>query len=87
MGKLTVSMVMFNSYAKLPEGNVGITMSCLPPITGNGLYMLIPTIELVMKGGMIYYCDTPHSSISINSITMENHRTDELGDTCLIARR
>ena len=44
-------MTMFKSYVKLPEGeqgkmviHVGKTMSCLPPMTGNGNMVTIPPI-------------------------------------------
>ena len=30
MGKYTISMVIFNSYVKLPEGNVGVSENSVP---------------------------------------------------------
>ena len=47
------SWMVFNCHVWLPEGNnVVKTMPCLPPMTGNGLYL--PPIKMVMTGGWCY---------------------------------
>ena len=47
------SWMVFNCHVWLPEGNNLVkTMPCLPPMTGNGLYL--PPIKMVMTGGWCY---------------------------------
>ena len=72
------SWMVFNCHVWLPEGNnVVKTMPCLPPMTGNGLY--IPPINGDDWGMVLWHCFTKNTLlITINhyyypSLTIINH--------------